>query len=343
MASLTDIATEALVIEKPGGKFQMRPIILDEVRSDEVLVEMRYSGICHTDILLQNGFIPGVEYPAIFGHEGAGIIRALGSDIKDRSLRVGDHVLLSFTVCGKCKQCVNGKPSFCHIHSPVNVGSVRPSDGSTPARLEDGRTVRSQFFGQSSFSRMSVVAEKSVVKCPYPQSLSYYAPLGCGFQTGAGTVLNVLKPGKTQTLAIFGMGSVGIAALMAASYLQTKQIVAIDVVDERLANAEEFGATQTLNPKNHGKEGIEAKVKEITDDGVDFAIDCTGLVPVIESLFGCLAPGGTATTVGVPPPGSSVRIDSQAFLLENKRYIGVVEGGSHPQKVSVYRIIPFSR
>jgi Zn-dependent alcohol dehydrogenase len=278
--------------------------------------------------------LPGVEYPAIFGHEGAGIIRALGTDVKDKSLKVGDHVLLSFNVCGKCKQCVAENPSCCHIHSPVNVGSVRLSDGTTPARLEDGTPVRSQCFGQSSFSRMSVVAERSVVKCPYPESLSYFAPLGCGFQTGAGTLLNALKPDKTKTVVIFGVGSVGIAALMAAAYLQVKQLVAVDVVDEKLAFAKEFGATHTVNPTKCGDEGIEATIRRLTDGGADYAIDCTGRIPVIESLFGCLAPRGTATSVGVPPPNSVVRIEPQTFLLENKSYVGVVEGGSHPQKVS---------
>lgn len=278
--------------------------------------------------------MPGVEYPAIFGHEGAGVIRALGSDVKDKSLQVGDYVLLSFNVCGKCKQCIADNPSCCHIHSPVNVGSVRLSDGSTPARLEDGTSVRSQCFGQSSFSRLSVVAERSVVKCPYPESLPYYAPLGCGFQTGAGTVLNALKPDKTKSVVIFGVGSVGIAALMAAAYLQVKQLVAVDVVDEKLAIAKEFGATDTVNSRTCGEGGVEAKIREMTNGGADFAIDCTGRIPVIESLFGCLAPSGTATSVGVPPPNSVVRIEPQSFLLENKKYIGVVEGGSHPQKVS---------
>ncbi|KAH6990023.1 chaperonin 10-like protein [Ilyonectria destructans] len=332
MALPTNITTEALVIGKPGDKFEMKPIILDEVRSDEVLVEMKYSGICHTDVLFQTGMLPGVEYPAIFGHEGAGIIRGLGSEVKDKSLQVGDHVLLSFNVCGKCKQCLADNPSCCHIHSEVNAGSVRLSDGTTPARLEDGTPVRSQCFGQSSFSRMSVVAERSVVKCPYPESLPYYAPLGCGFQTGAGTLLNALKPDKTNTVVIFGVGSVGIAALMAASYLQVKQLVAVDVLDEKLAIAKEFGATHTVNSRNCGEGGVQAKILEITDGGADFAIDCTGLIPVIESLFGCLAPRGTATTVGVPPPNSVVRIEPMSFLLGNKRYIGVVEGGSNPQK-----------
>ncbi|KAK7423658.1 hypothetical protein QQX98_000848 [Neonectria punicea] len=303
----TNIATKALVVEKAGDKFSMKPIILDEVRSDEVLVEMKFSGICHT-----TGLLPGVEYPAIFGHEGAGIIRALGSDVKDKYLRVGDHVLLSFNVCGQCKQCLADNPSCCHIHSPVNLAR--------------------QCFGQSSFARMSVVAERSVVKCPYPESLAYFAPLGCGFQTGAGTLLNALKPDKTNTVVIFGVGSVGIAALMAAAYLQVKQLVAVDVLDDKLAIAKEFGATHTVNSRNCGEGGVQATIRDITGGGADFAIDCTGLIPVIESLLGCLAPRGTATTVGVPPPNSVIHIEPQTFLLENKRYIGVVEGGSHPQK-----------
>lgn len=332
MTTQTNIATEALVVQKPGDKFEMMPIILDEVRSDEVLVEMKYSGICHTDILLQTGLLPGVEYPAIFGHEGAGIIQALGSNVKDKSLQVGDHVLLSFNVCGKCKQCLADNPSCCHIHSPVNTGSVRLSDGSTPARLQDGTSVRSQCFGHSSFARMSVVAERSVVKCPYPEALACFAPLGCGFQTGAGTILNALKPDKTATVVIFGIGSVGLAALMAAAYLQVKQLIAVDVVDSKLAIAKEFGATHVVNSRDCGADSVQNRVREITDGGADYAIDCTGLIPVIESLFGCLAPCGTATTVGVPPPNAVVRIEPQTFLLENKRYIGVLEGGSHPQK-----------
>lgn len=177
------------------------------------------------------------------------------------------------------------------------------------------------------------------MKCPYPESLSYFAPLGCGFQTGAGTLLNVLKPDKSKTVVIFGVGSVGIAALMGAAYLGVKQLIAVDIVDEKLALAKEFGATDTVNPKKNGQETVEATIKRLTDGGADYAIDCTGRIPVIESLFGCLAPRGTATTVGVPPPNSVVRIEPQTFLLENKSYIGVVEGGSNPQKVSVKGVL----
>lgn len=170
--------------------------------------------------MLQQGLLPLCDFPAIFGHEGAGIIKAIGKDVKDKDLKVGDPALLSFNTCGTCKACTGGHPAYCHTHALVNHNAVRLSDRSTPARLKDGnQSVRSQYFGQSSFSKMSVVNEKCVVKCPHPENMAIYAPIGCGIQTGAGTVLNVLKPTKEQSIVIFGLGSVGLSALMAAKYM----------------------------------------------------------------------------------------------------------------------------
>ena len=344
------LKTEALVVIDPKDEFKLMPITLDEVRDDEVLVEMKYSGICHTvcmlafagftiqprsscpqDIVFQQGLLPTVEFPAIFGHEGAGVVRAIGPHVKDRNLQVGDHVLLSFTVCETCKQCRNGHPSYCHKHPQMNHNGVRASDRSTPAKLEDGRSVRSQFFGHSSFSRMSVVHEQSVVKCDYPDSLAIYAPLGCGFQTGAGTILNVLKPAQDQSIVIFGLGSVGLTAIMAAKYLGVETIIAIDIVEGKLALAKELGASHTVNSLQHAD--IVKAIKDMTREGADFAIDCTGLVKVIQSVIECIAPCGTAVSVGVPPAGIKIEIDPLSFLLENKRYIGVIEGDSVPKTV----------
>ncbi|KAH8592584.1 hypothetical protein B0O99DRAFT_653761 [Bisporella sp. PMI_857] len=261
------------------------PIVLDEVRPNEVLVEMMYSGIYHTDL-----------FPTTFGHEGAGVIRALGSDVKDKSLNIGDYVLLSFTTCGTCSACLDGQPASCHIHPKVNFSTVR---------LLDGRSVRSQFFGQSSLSRISVVSDHCV--------------------TGAGAVINILKPGKEHCVVIFGLGSVGFAALMAAAYLGVRQIVAIDIVDEKLLLAKDFGATHILNSA-HCKD-VVSRVKEITNGGADFALDCTGFPVVIETTIDCLAPGGSAASVGASP-NTKIQIDPLAFLLRNKTYLGVIEGGS---------------
>lgn len=341
------LRTEALVVQEPKADFTLTPITLDEVKPDEVLVEMKYSGICHTvcgyvpshdsvrltsdqDIVLQQGLLPMVEFPAIFGHEGAGVVRAIGSNVRNQSLKIGDSVLLSFNVCGECIQCKSGHPSYCHTHPQINHSAVR-RDGSTPGKLLDGRGVRSQYFGQSSFAKMSVVSERCVVKCPYPELLGIYAPLGCGFQTGAGTILNVLKPQPEQSVVICGIGGVGLAAVMAAKYLGVQQIIAVDLVDERLTLAVELGATHIINSKHHND--VAKSIKELTNGGANFAVDCTGVVPVIEMLIECIGPRGVTATVGVPPPGMKIQIDPLTFLLENKTYVGVIEGDSVPEVV----------
>lgn len=172
--------------------------------------------------------------------------------------------------------------------------------------------------------------------------MPYYAAMGCGFQTGAGTILNVLKPSKDDSVVIFGLGGVGLAALMAAKSLGVKQIVAVDLLPSKLKTATELGATDTINAGE--EKNIIAKVKEVcgknVDDkgrkraGGDYAIDCTGVLRVIEQCIKCLAPCGTAVTVGVPPPDKKISIDPLTFLLENKRYIGVIEGDSVPAEVS---------
>ncbi|KAJ4321618.1 hypothetical protein N0V94_002817 [Neodidymelliopsis sp. IMI 364377] len=328
---LRDIKTVALVVSEPKADFRLQPIILDEIRPDEVLVEMKYSGICHTDIVLQQGLLPMVEFPAIFGHEGAGFVRGIGSQVKNKSLQVGDAVLLSFNTCGTCKPCTGGHPALCHTHAAVNHNAVRLTDRSTPARTKEGHSVRSQYFGHSSFSRHSIVNEKCVVRCAYPEQMGIYAPIGCGFQTGAGTVLNVLKPGRGDTLVVFGLGSVGLTALMAAKYMNVKQIIAVDIVKEKLQMAMELGATDTINSKEEHDVVEAIKKSSKSGAGATFAIDCTGVLGVIEDMVACLAPQGTAAVVGVPPPNAKISIDPLMFLLDNKKLIGVIEGDSNPE------------
>ncbi|CAK7231252.1 hypothetical protein SBRCBS47491_007868 [Sporothrix bragantina] len=357
-ANPTNIETVALVVSEPKADFTLTPIVLDEVRPDEVLVDMHYSGICHTDIVLQQGLLPLVEFPAVFGHEGAGIVRAVGSAVKDKSLSPGDAVLLSFTTCGDCKACKDGQLACCHRHPQVNHGAVRP-DGSTPASLKasPSTTVRSQYFGQSSFSKTSVVQEKSVVKlCSAadfadskfkPADLAAYAPMGCGFQTGAGTILNVLKPTTDDSLVLFGMGSVGLAALMAAAHLKSTQpgskmqIIAVDIVPEKLALAKELGATHTVNgldypateeSKKNKTDPLAEAIRAITPNGAGatMAVDCTGRLTILETMVAAIGNQGTAAIVGVPPADAKIQLDPLTFLLENKRLIGVIEGDANP-------------
>ncbi|KAK4249132.1 chaperonin 10-like protein [Corynascus novoguineensis] len=336
------LETEALVVHTPGGPFEMTPIVIQNLRPDEILVEMKYSGICHTDLWLQSGGAgPLVKFPVIPGHEGAGIIRAVGSAITrdSQSLRVGDAVLLSFAACGSCVPCREDQFSRCTEFTPLNLTGVRRPDGSSPAAvlLSDGshRTetpVRAQFFGQSSFSRYSVVHEHCVVKCPYPEDLALYAPMGCGYQTGAGTILNIMKPRPEQTVAVFGAGSVGFAAIMAAAALSTKQIVAIDIVGQKLALARELGATHAINTAEISG-GVVEEIRNLTGGkGVDFAIDTTGVASVVEQMLDCLAYGGTAASIGATPREAKITVDVGAFFAEKKTWIGVAEGDSHPPK-----------
>jgi Zn-dependent alcohol dehydrogenase len=210
----------------------------------------------------------------------------------------------------------------------VNHNAVRLSDRSTPERLQDGTSVRSQYFGHSSFAKMSVVNEKCVVKCEFPDDLAIYAPIGCGFQTGAGTVMNELKPGKDESIVVFGLGSVGLAALMGAKSMDVGTIIAVDIVDSKLQMAKQLGATHTINSKET-KDVVKA-VKDITGRGANYAIDCTGVLVVIETMIAAIGPEGTAAVVGVPPPEKDIKVDALTFLLENKKLIGVIEGDSNP-------------
>lgn len=260
-----------------------------------------------------------VEFPAIFGHEGAGIIRAIGKGVQNKNLEVGRPALLSFNTCGKCKPCKESHPALCHNHPAVNHNAVRTSDRSTPARRPDGQSIRSQYFGQSSFAKMSVVNEKCAVPCDDLEHLPIYAPIGCGFQTGAETVLNVLKPTQEDSIVIFGLGSVGLTALMAAKFLNVGQIIAVDIVDDKLALGIELGATHSVNSQKESD--VVQKIKEITNGGATFAIDCTGNLKVIEDMIESIGSQGTAAIVGVPRAGAHIKIDPLKFLLENKKLL----------------------
>lgn len=270
----------------------------------------------------------------ILGHEGAGIVRAIGKDVKDKTLQVGDQVLLSFNICQKCTPCLDDRPTFCYVHAPINFRAVRPDDESTPARLKDdsATTVRSQFFGHSSFSRLSVVQDYCVVKCPVPDMLPWYAPMGCGFQTGAGTVLNAVKPSRNARVVIFGMGSVGVSALLAAAHLGVKQLIGVDIADGRLALAKELGATHVVNSAAEG-DGLVAKLIELTGGGADVAIECSGAPPALQAAVDCIGFGGEAVCVGVPKPGVKIDIETLPFFMANKTFRAVVEGQSTPSKV----------
>ncbi|KAL5585714.1 hypothetical protein FOVSG1_013406 [Fusarium oxysporum f. sp. vasinfectum] len=244
------VSAVAFVVPSKGAPFQQVTVKLNELQPSEVLVELKATGICHTDLAVQQGRIP-VPFPVILGHEGAGIVLAVGTEVVD--IRKGDHVILSYNHCGSCHSCWLGRTWHCSKIHAMNFGGQRP-DGSQTAHSESG-PLHSCFFGQSSFCNPAVVQSASCVKVNPELPLSVICALGCGSQTGAGSVFNVVKPveRKVRHLAIFGAGGVGFAALMAAVHLANENpgvleaIIAVDVNDERLELAKELGATHIIN------------------------------------------------------------------------------------------------
>jgi len=243
------------------------------------------------ELVWQANQLPGLsDPPAIFGHEGAGIVKAIGAKVHDKSIKVGDPVLLSHSFCRTCKRCTSGHPSYCE-QGMSNFMGTRNDGSTTSKRKSDGKVLKSQFFGQSSFSRLSVVREACVVKFPgKADEMGIFAACGCGFQTGAGTVLNILKPKPDESVVIFGMGSVGLTALMGAKHLKVEQIIAVDLTESRLQMAKELGATHVVNSKDVAD--IPKHITELTNGGAAFCIDCTGVPKVIETMIDCIAPLG---------------------------------------------------
>ncbi|KAB5576173.1 chaperonin 10-like protein [Coniochaeta sp. 2T2.1] len=337
MALTSGIATKAYVVDYKHAPFVLRDVTLDEVRPDEVLVEIKYTGICHTDIVVQHGGMPIGSYPAVLGHEGVGIVRHVGSNVLDKALSKGAIVSLSFHSCGTCSACKAGKCGGCPHMTETNFINTARKTGNgakSPISLPDGTQVHGQFFGQSSLSKLAIVAESCVVRIPSARSddLPFLAPLSCGYLTGAGTILNVLQPSKSSTVVILGMGAVGLASLMAAVAIGVETVVAVDVLDSKLALSLALGAEHTINTKAKSTD-LEAGIKEVCPGGADYIIDTTGVAALHGPAVKALAHAGTLAFVGVPPPTATLQIGTLDFLTSCKRLIGVIEGDANPREL----------
>lgn len=321
---------KAAVARAVHSPLEFATLELDEVRPDEVRVRLVATGVCHTDALVRDGVLPG-SLPVVLGHEGAGVVEAVGADVT--SVAVGDHVVLGFNSCGACEQCTSGHPAYCANFPPLNFGGARP-DGST-SLTEDGTRVSSHFFGQSSFATHANVSSRSVAKVSASMPLELLGPLGCGITTGAGTVLNVLKPGPGSSIVIFGTGAVGSSALLAAIVAGCSTIVMVDVVPKRLELALSLGATHVVNSLD---EDAVARVKEITGLGARYAIDTTGRPNVFRQMIDSLAPQGFAALVGAAAPGTEASVDIGAFLVNSPTVTAVIEGDAVPQEFIPYLV-----
>ena len=313
----------AALATAPKTPFELVELDLDEPRQDEVRVKLVATGVCHTDAIVRDQ-VYSTPLPAVLGHEGAGIVEAVGSLVA--SVSPGDSVVLSANSCGVCEQCLTGRPAYCTDFFARNFAGTRP-DGSTA--LANGQAVSSHFFGQSSFATHVNVAARSVVKVDGDLPLELLGPLGCGLQTGAGAVINSLDVRPGSSIAVFGTGAVGCAALMAAAAVGATTIVAVDVVDSRLATATELGATHTINSRTTD---VAAEIERITAGrGLDYALDTTGIPAVLRQAADLLGTGGTVALVGAPAPGTEVSFEVGGSLLKGWRFRTIIEGDSVPQ------------
>ncbi|THG31512.1 NAD(P)-dependent alcohol dehydrogenase [Naasia lichenicola] len=319
--------TIAAITWSEDEDFVLEEVQLDEPRADELRVRMIAVGVCHTDLSVAHGVTP-FPLPGVLGHEGAGIVEAIGPNVRRAS--VGDRVLLSFTSCGTCRNCEGGHPGLCVQHLSLNLLGGTRADGSATMSAS-GRPVNAHFFGQSSFAHTAIVDERSVVRLDpetTDEDMIVLAPLGCGLQTGAGAVLNVLRPRAGSTLLVLGAGAVGMAAVMAGAMTAASRIIVVDRVAARLQLALELGATDVIDATNTAL--TDALAALIGDVGVDYAVESTGNVGVLEDAITALAVGGVCAVIGAPRAGSRASFDVPR-LLPGRSIIGITLGDSEPQ------------
>jgi len=321
-AATSSNAVSAAVVRQKGGPFVIETLRLGEPRTDEVLVRIVATGMCHTDMVVRDQVYP-VPQPIVLGHEGAGVVEKIGASVV--KVRPGDHVVLTFMSCGRCRMCAQGRPANCENFNANNFSGAR-ADG-TGSLADERGPIHDHFFGQSSFSTFTIANERNVVKVPKEAPLELLGPLGCGIQTGAGAVMNSLKVGHGASFAAFGAGAVGLSAVMAARVVGATTIIAVDVVPARLSLAKELGATHAVDA---AKGDAVAAVKEITGGGVQFCLETTALPEVVRQAIDALGARGTCGIVGAAPPGTEVKIDVTEFMQMSKTVYGIIEGDSVP-------------
>ena len=307
--------TAAVVGETHGG-FELRDVLLDEPREGEVLVRIVATGICHTDSITRHGDLP-FPLPGVLGHEGAGVVEAVGPGVP---ITEGEHVVLGWPSCGECRNCLDGQPRYCLQLADLLVGGGRP-DGTTALRERDGTPLASHFFGQSSFATHAIVPWRGLVPVS-GAPLDLVGPLACGLSTGAGAVLNVLRPHAGSSIVVYGVGTVGLAAIMAARNSGATRIIAVDRHDGRLRLARGYGATETVDATT---DDPVAAVHEICQGAADFSLECTGVVSVCRQAVDSVGMRGVCALIGGAPAGAQLQLDHLSTLW-GKRVIGVLGG-----------------
>lgn len=295
---------------------EIEVVELEEPREGELLVRIIACGVCHTDLSVHEERGP---WPIILGHEGVGVVERTGPGVA--GFAEGDRVLLTAAPhCGECRSCRRGAYPYCVHADALNFRGLRP-DGTTGAS-QDGAPIHAHFFGQSSFARYALAQARSAVRLPGDLPPELLAPLGCGVGTGAGSVLFALDLRVGQSIAVFGTGSVGLSAIMAARLAGAARIVAVDVVPSRLALARELGATDTVDTRTADP---VAAVRDATGGGADVTFNTTRSPKVYDQMLAALAPQGTAGFVA--PAHDPWAPDLTAMMVGGQSVRGIIQGG----------------
>jgi aryl-alcohol dehydrogenase len=316
------VAITAAVLRAASSPFAIEHLELDEPREDEILVRIVGAGMCHTDLIVRDRYYP-VPMPVVLGHEGAGIVERVGSRVT--KVQPGDHVVMTYASCGICPNCLKGLTGYCAEIYSCNFGVAR-SDGSATHKGADGQPVNGCFFRQSSFGTYALAGERNVVKIRKDVPLDIMGPLACGIQTGAGAVINALKPGAGTSIAIFGAGSVGLSAAMAAKLVGCATIIVVDINAQRLKLAAEIGATHTIDATSAD---AVADIQALTGDGVQYSLETTANPKVFRQAVDALRVTGVCGLVGAAPLGTEVTFDMNGIMF-GRTVRGIIEGDSVP-------------
>ncbi len=315
----------AAVARERFGPFSIEQLDLCDPRPDELLVKIIASGMCQTDQHGRDGYY-NTPLPAVFGHEGAGIVVAAGKDVT--RFATGDHVVISFPWCGNCANCKRQMEAHCQKNFDLKMSGTRP-DGTTLMR-QNGKPIYSAFFQQSSFGAYAIANERFAVKVRKDAPLDLLGPFACSGQTGAGAVLNSMQPEPGDAFAVFGVGAVGLSGLMAAKIAGCDPIIAVDIHDRRLDLARDLGATHTLNHAR--RNDVVAEIRKISGQGVRFSLETSAQPAVLREAVEALMPAGTCVLLGSARAGTEVSLE-MPFLQFGRAVRGVIQGDSHPQEL----------
>jgi S-(hydroxymethyl)glutathione dehydrogenase/alcohol dehydrogenase len=307
------------VVVHEHNRFAVEQVELDPPKAHEVRVKMAAAGVCHSDLSVINGTIPQ-PMPVVLGHEGAGVVEEVGEGVTN--CKPGDHVVMSFVPnCGRCFHCVRGEAFLCRA-TPRGAGML---DGTSRVRMGDKRPA--VFCSLGNMAEQVVCPSISVVPIAKDVPLKVAALIGCGVTTGVGAAINTAKVKPGSTVAVFGCGGVGIAAIQGARIAGASRIFAVDVSDEKLELAKRFGATDALRAADAGK----ALMEQTKGVGVDYAFEVIGKAEVVEAAVQATRRGGTTVAVGVGKLSEQIKLNALVFPLSGKTLCGCMFGSANPQ------------